>query len=78
MIEKLKSQLEAAHKVKESHATQMKLRETSTTNQVCNVLSCWHQINTDVICSENKKGHFRLFVVSLARSLAGFSCSSHI
>ncbi|TNN01926.1 hypothetical protein fugu_011308 [Takifugu bimaculatus] len=33
MIEKLKSQLEAAHKVKESHATQMKLRETSTTKQ---------------------------------------------
>lgn len=70
MIEKLKSQLEAAHKVKESHATQMKLRETSTTKQVCNVLFCWHQTNTDVLCQENKKGSFRLFAVTVG--LQGF------
>lgn len=60
MIEKLKSQLEAAHKVKESHAARMKLRETSTTKQVCNVLSCFVGIkpNIDVICSEIKKRVF--------------------
>lgn len=34
MIEKLKSQLEAARKAKEKHAVQMKLRETTTSKQV--------------------------------------------
>lgn len=34
MIEKLKSQLEAARKAKEKHAVQMKLRETATSKQV--------------------------------------------
>ncbi|CAF90454.1 unnamed protein product, partial [Tetraodon nigroviridis] len=33
MIEKLKSQLEAAHKAKETHALQMKLRETDKSKQ---------------------------------------------
>lgn len=39
MIEKLKSQLEAAHKAKENHAVQMKLREMAKSKQVCNYLS---------------------------------------
>lgn len=41
MIEKLKSQLEAAHKAKENHAVQMKLRETAKPKQVFNDLSCF-------------------------------------
>lgn len=40
MIEKLKSQLEAAHKAKENHMVQMKLRETAKSKQVCNYLYC--------------------------------------
>lgn len=41
MIEKLKAQLEAARKAKESHTVQMKLRETAKSKQVCNDVSCF-------------------------------------
>lgn len=40
MIEKLKSQLEAARKAKEKHAVQMKLRETAKSKQVWDYWSC--------------------------------------
>ena len=35
MVERLKSQLDAAHKAKESHAARMKLQETAKSKQVC-------------------------------------------
>ena len=35
MVEKLKSQLDAAHKAKESHDAQKKLQETAKSKQVC-------------------------------------------
>lgn len=41
MIEKLKSQLEAARKAKENHAVQMKQRETAKSKQVWDYLSCF-------------------------------------
>lgn len=41
MIEKLKSQLEAARKAKENHAVQIKLRETAKSQQVCDYSSCF-------------------------------------
>ncbi|XP_061538456.1 CWF19-like protein 2 isoform X2 [Phycodurus eques] len=39
MVEKLKAQLDAAHKAKESHAARKKLHETATSNQVADCSS---------------------------------------
>lgn len=39
MVEKLKSQLDAAHKVKERHAARKKLQDMAKSKQVCEYLS---------------------------------------
>lgn len=43
MIEKLKSQLEAAHRAKESHAAKLTQRKAS--KQVCSYLLCFVHVN---------------------------------
>lgn len=39
MVEKLKSQLDAAHKAKECHAARKKLQDEAKSKQVCEYLS---------------------------------------